>query len=312
MNLRHLRYFVALAREGHHGRAALSCHVTQSTLTGAVKQLEAELGVPLVERGGQRFRALTAEGQNVLAWAQRMLADQDSLEQDLARMRGGLTGRLRLGVIPAAMAAAPLVVTPFCRLHPGVTVQVDSLTSTQIQRGLDGFELEAGLTYLDNEPLQNVRTHALYGERHVLLTAQPGFLAGRDRVSWREAAAVPLCLLSPSMQNRRIIDRCIRDAGAAPVAPRMETTSMLALLAHVRMGGWSSIVPHSVSSVVGDGLRALALDQPATAQTVGIVASSRDPLSPLTRAFLHAARDVDIPSRLSAEGKLIGFPDQVL
>lgn len=300
MNLRHLRYFVALAREGHHGRAAQSCNVTQPTLTGAVKQLEAELGVPLVERGGQRFRALTPEGRRVLAWAQRILADQDGLEQDLAELRHGLTGRLRLGVIPAAMATAPLVVTPFCARHPGVTVQVESMASVQIQRGLDGFDLDAGLTYLDNEPLQNVRTLALYRERYVLLTAQPGVLPGADRASWREAAAVPLCLLSPSMQSRRIIDRCIRDAGAAPAMPRMETTSMLAVLAHVRMGGWSSIVPHSVLAVLGGGLRALALDQPATSQTVGVVASSRDPLSPLTRAFLEAAQDVDMASGLAA------------
>lgn len=293
MNLRHLRYFVALAREGHHGRAALSCHVTQSTLTGAIKQLEADLGVPLIERGGQRFRSLTAEGRQVLAWAQRMLADQDSLEQDLAGMRRGLTGRLRLGVIPAAMAAAPLIVTPFCQRHPGVTVQVDSLTSVQIQRGLDEFELEAGLTYLDNEPLQKVRTLALYQERYVLLTAQASLLAGADRASWQQAAAVPLCLLSPSMQNRRIIDRCIREAGAPPAMPRMETTSMLAVLAHVRTGGWTSIVPHSVLAALGSGLRALALDQPATPVTIGVVASSRDPLSPMTRAFMAVAQDVD-------------------
>src|SRR5260221_9770555 len=134
MNLRHLRYFATLARERHHGRAAAACHVTQPTLSEAIKQLEAELGVPLIDRGGQRFRDLTEEGRRVLSWAQLMLADQEGLEQELAVMRQGLSGRLRLGVIPAGMAAAPLVLSPFCRRHPHVTAEVTSMSSVEIQR----------------------------------------------------------------------------------------------------------------------------------------------------------------------------------
>lgn len=305
MNLRHLRYFVALAREGHHGRAAAACNVTQATLSEAVKQLEAELGVPLVDRGGQRFRGLSPEGERVLGWAQLMLADQDGLEQDLAAMRHGLSGRLRLGVVPAALAAAPLVVTPFCRRHPNVTAEVTSMTSAQIQRGLDSFDLEAGLTYLDNEPLAHVRSLPLYQERYVLLTPSPGPFDGQDRVSWQDAAALPLCLLRPDMQNRRIVDRIIREAGGPAPRPRMETTSMLAVCAHVRLGGWSSIVPHSLLAVLGAGtdLRALPLDQPSASHAVGLVASSRDPLSPLARAFLAEAGLVDVAAVLELPGR---------
>ncbi|HYZ62982.1 MAG TPA: LysR family transcriptional regulator [Acetobacteraceae bacterium] len=300
MNLRHLRYFVALAREKHHGRAAAACNVTQATLSEAIKQLEAELGVPLIDRGGPRFRALTPEGRRVLDWAQLMLADQDGLEQELAEMRQGLSGRLRLGVIPAAMPAAPLLITPFCARHPNVTVEVTSMTSVQIQRGLDGFDLEAGLTYLDNEPLPNVRSLPLYQERYVLLTAPSGPLGGRESVSWQEAAGLPLCLLSPDMQNRRIVDRIAREAGAPPLRPRMETTSMFAIMAHVRLGGWSSIVPHSALAVLGPGtdVRALQLDRPSVVHTVGLVASNRDPLSPLARAFLAAAGAIEVAAAL--------------
>lgn len=305
MNLRHLRYFVALAREKHHGRAAAACNVTQATLSEAVKQLEAELGVPLVDRGGQRFRGLSPEGERVLGWAQLMLADQDGLEQDLAAMRHGLSGRLRLGVIPAALAAAPLVVTPFCRRHPNVTAEVTSMTSAQIQRGLESFDLEAGLTYLDNEPLANVRSLPLYQERYVLLTPSPGPLDGQNRASWQEAAALPLCLLRPDMQNRRIVDRIIREAGGPAPRPRMETTSMLAICAHVRLGGWASIVPHSLLAVLGAGtdLRALPLDQPSAFNAVGLVASSRDPLSPMARAFLAEANLVDVAAALELPGR---------
>jgi DNA-binding transcriptional LysR family regulator len=170
MNIRHLRYFVTLAREGHHGRAATACNVTQPTLSEAIRQLERDLSVPLIDRNGQRFRGLTLEGERVLGWAQRILADQDALEQELAEMRGGLAGDLRFGVIPAAMPVTPLITSPFCRSHPLVTPRVLSHSSIEIQRGLDAGELDAGLTYLENEPLRNVRTHPLYRERYMLLT----------------------------------------------------------------------------------------------------------------------------------------------
>lgn len=294
MNLRFLRYFVTLAREGHHGRAAALCNVTQPTLSGAIKHLEAELGVPLVERGSQRFRRLTVEGEAVLGWAQRMLADQDAMEQHLAEMQHGLTGRLRLGVVPAAIAVTPLLVTPFCGRHPRVTVEVASMTSAEIQRGLDAFELEAGLTYLDNEPLRQVRSVPLYQERYALLTGQCDLFADRAQISWSEAAKAPLCLLSASMQNRRIIDGLIERAGAPPARPRLEATSMLALCAHVRQGPWASIVPSSVVMALGAGLRAIPLDGPDHAYTVGVVASDRDPPSPLTRVFLADAAATDL------------------
>jgi len=181
------------------------------------------------------------------------------------------------------------LVTPFCERHTRVTVEVQSKTSAEIQRGLDAFELDAGLAYLDNEALRNVRAVPLYRERYVLLTAQPDLFAGRDHLSWQEAAQVPLCLLSASMQNRRIIDGLIARAGGPPARPRLEATSMLALCAHVRLGPWASIVPSSITLVLGGGLRAIPLEGPAEPYTVGVVASDRDPPAPLTRAFLAEA-----------------------
>jgi DNA-binding transcriptional LysR family regulator len=311
MNIRHLRYFVALAREGHHGRAAEACGVTQPTLSEAVRQLEGELGVPLVERGGQRFRGLTPEGGRVLGWAQRILADEDALAQELAEMRQGLAGTLRVGAVPAAMSVAPLVLTPFSRRHPLVTVRLLAMTSVEIQRGLDEFNLEIGMTYLENEPLRHVRTLPLYRERYLLLTPAGGPFDGRETVSWRDAASLPLCLLTPDMQNRRIVDRLFREGGAEP-KPIIETNSILALCAHVRLGGWSSIVPHTFLGFFDDaggpgGSRAIPLVEPSASQVVGIVASDREPLPPLARALLAAARRVDFsvvleqfPTRVAA------------
>jgi DNA-binding transcriptional LysR family regulator len=190
MNLRHLRFFVALAREGHHGRAAAASNVTQSTLSEAVRQLEHELGVALIERNGQRFAGLGGEGDRVLQWAKRILSDQDALTQDLAEMREGLIGDLRLGAIAAAMPVVPIITHPFCLDHPRVTVSILSRSSIEIERELRAGELEARLTYLENEPPQNVRATRLYSERYVA-SATPTISGGSSPRWWRAGSALP-------------------------------------------------------------------------------------------------------------------------
>lgn len=304
MNIRHLRYFVTLAREQHYGRAAAACHVTQPTLSEAVRQLERELAVPLIDRNGQRFRGLTEEGTRILSWAQRILADQEALEQELAEMRGGLSGDLRIGVVPAAMPVTPLLTTPFCKTHPLVNARILSCTSIEIQRGLDSAEMEAGLTYLENEPLRNVRAHPLYRERYMLLTPAGGDFDRMKAVSWRDAAKLPLCLLTRDMQHRRIIDGLFVRGGAEKPRAAVETDSVVSLIAHVRSGDWSSVVAHTFLSLLGHEdavlgkLVAIPLVEPEGAQTVGLVVSERDPLPPLARALLKSARQTDVAARL--------------
>ena len=147
-----LSYLVALARERHFGRAAAACGVTQPTLSAGVRRLEEEVGFPVVRRG-RRFEGLTPEGERVLEWAHRILADNDGLRGAIGAMREGLTGRLRLGAIPTSLPSVALLTTPLCALYPGITVSIHSQNSRQIERGLHDFELEVGLTYLDSEPL---------------------------------------------------------------------------------------------------------------------------------------------------------------
>jgi DNA-binding transcriptional LysR family regulator len=299
MNIRHLRYFAALARERHYGRAAAACNITQPTLSEAIRQLELDLDVPLVDRGGQRFRGLTPEGERVLGWAQRMLADEGALAQELAELKHGLGGTLRFGVIPAAMGVAPLLVAEFCRRHPLATVSILAKSSIEIQRGLDAFELEAGLTYLENEPLKNVRSRTVYRERYLFLTPAGGAFDTHETVGWDEIAEIPLCLLTPDMQNRRIIDRLFRNAGVAKPRVIVETNSVHALIAHVCLGPWSTVVPHSFLGVFRGhhpvGTRAIPLIAAGPAsQAVGVVVSDREPLPPLASAFLAATGAADV------------------
>lgn len=306
MNLRHLRYFVALAREGNHQRAATACHVTQPTLSEAIRHLERELAVPLLNRNGQRFAGLTVQGERVLAWARRILSDEDALTQELADIRGGLSGELRFGIIPAAIPMAPLIINPFCRTYPQVTLRIVSCTSIEIQRGFDEGSMAAGMTYLDNEPLHHVRTLPLYRERYMLLTPLGGPFDGRRSVTWAEAAEMPLCLLSRDMQNRRIIDRLFADGGASAPRVAIETNSVLALLAHVGSGQWSSVIPQTYLGLLGHGDGALAgittvpLVAPEASHTVGLVFHEREPLPPLARALMKSAQSIDIAAALKA------------
>jgi DNA-binding transcriptional LysR family regulator len=294
---RQLEYLVALERERHFGRAARACHVSQPTLSTGLRKLEAELGVPLVRRG-QRFEGFTREGERVVLWAHRILADYDGLGHELSQIRGGLEGTLRIGAIPTSLPTVSLVTSPFCERHPLMHVEVLSLSSREIERRLDAFELDAGLTYLDNEPLGNVRAVPLYRERYVLLCAVDGPFSGRSTVEWAEAATVPLCLLTPDMQNRRILDDNFAAAGVV-ATPTVETNSISTLCSHVRRG-WSSVMAHAWLSLFGvpEAMRAVPLVAPEVTHSIGIVVPDVEPLSPLAGALVELSRRLDLESEL--------------
>ena len=303
MVIRHLRYLTALAQERHFARAAAICNVTQPTLSAGIKQLEESLGVLIVERG-HRFVGLTAEGERVLAWAQRLLVDYESLQQELSEMREGLVGQLRIGAIPVTLPVVPLLTGPFATRHERTGIQVVSLNSISIQRGLDEFSLDVGVTYLDNEPLARVRSLPLYRERYVLLTQREGPFSGRSAVTWSEAATLPLSLLTPDMQNRRIIDMHFREGGAEAHAV-VETNSLLTLWSHLRLGHWSSVVPHTFQLLPREfnGLVGIPLTEPDASHLIGLVASDRDPLPPVAQALLKLAPQLDIASMIDCQSK---------
>lgn len=298
MDIRQLQYLVALAREKHFTRAAQACHVTQPTLSGRIRQLEQELGVPIVARG-QRFHGFTPEGARVLKWAHRILDHWNSLQQDIEAMRGAigpLAGRLSVGAIPSALPMAGLITKAMHDRHPGVELVVLSQSSIDILRHLEDFSIDVGLTYLDNEPIEGMRAEAVYLERYCLLVRADHPLAGAAAVSWAEAADEPLCLLTPDNQNRRIIDRAFRTVECAPI-PRLETNSVINLCANVHLMGLASIIPEYFLEVLGpiSDVRAVPLIEPVIAHSVGLVAVDRDPMSPLVLAAFECARATEPP-----------------
>lgn len=297
MLIRHLSYFVTLAREKHYARAAEACNIAQPTLSAAIRKLEEDLQVHLVMRG-HRFLGLTADGEQVLRWGQRILADYSSLRDGLSGSHHGLAGVLRLGVIPAAMPAVAFLTARLASEHPAVTIDIRSMTSRAIQAGIDAFEIDAGLTYLDNEPLENVRRVPLYRERYVFVTRHGNRHAGREALPWSEAAQEPLCLPGPEMQNRRIIDRI---AAGAEIAPHVTSNSFLGVLAHLVQGAWSSIVPHTLPQLFAGApdLAVIPLVDPMDSQAIGMVLADRDPLAPIAAAAMAVALKLDFEEALA-------------
>ena len=302
MLLRHLSYFVTLARERHFARAAEACHVAQPTLSAAIRKLEEDLGVRLVIRA-HRYAGLTPEGERVLTWGQQILSDYASLREDLSTRRHGLVGVLRLGVIPAAMPSVSFLTARFCAEHPAADVEIQSLTSRAIQHGLDAFELDGGVTYLENEPLEHVRRVPLYREHYVFMTHRGHPLAGRKTVTWAEAAGQRLCLLSEDMQNRRIVNNVAASIGVTVSSP-LVSNSFLGICSHLRHGEWSSIVPHTFAYVFGDASDLVAIDlvQPIHSQMIGLVLSDREPSSPMASALLAAALQTDLDREFKTAG----------
>lgn len=294
MLLRQLEYVTALARERHFGRAALACHVSQPSLSAGIRRLESDLKVAIVLRG-QRFEGFTPEGEHVVRWARRILAERDALQDDLSSMHTGLSGVLRVGAIPTALTAASLLTSPFCTEHPLVRVSLESASSREIVLRLAQFDLDVGMTYIDGEPLGNVRTVPLYRERYLLLTSQDGELAGRTSVGWAEVSRIPLCLLSPEMQNRRILDAIFAEAGVS-VTPAIDTDTVSVLYAHVGTHRWSTVIPHAWLYLFGvpEGLRVVPLERPRHSPQVGLVLADRDPEPILAKALLDVSHRIDV------------------
>jgi len=285
-----LEFIIALAREGHFGRAAETCRVSQPTLSGGIKYLEDMFGVLLVQRGS-RFHGFTPEGERVLEWARRIVGDARAMRQDIDALKRGLVGHVKIAAIPTALAMTAMLTTPYRAKHPNVRFSIVSKTSIDVLRLLDDLEVDAGLTYLDNEPVGHVNTVPLYYEEYRLLTSPAGALGNRDSVTWAEVGQVPLCLLTPDMQNRRIIDALLRSAGQEP-SPTLESNSMIVLFAHVRTGKWASIMPAKLAETLGltDNVRSIPIVEPAATHAVGLIVPHREPVTPLIAALVTEAR----------------------
>jgi DNA-binding transcriptional LysR family regulator len=300
MLFRQLEYFVALAREQHFARAAAVCYVSQPALSEAIRKLERELGVPLVNRG-RAFEGLTPEGERLVLWARRILADHDALKQEVAAMQSGLNGQLRLAAIPAASTTAALLVEPFCSAHPLVSVKLETRLATfDISERVQRFEFDGGIVYLHPEAVAELNALPLYNEQHVLVASRQLVPDEVDALSWSQAGQLPLCMLNESMRGRQLVDAALAVHGVT-LKPRIETDSIGAIYSLATTGRWAGIVPRPwfLAFHLARDVRLLPLTDPVVTSSVGLVTNAASPGSVIGRALAEIAQRLDLDELLN-------------
>jgi DNA-binding transcriptional LysR family regulator len=290
MLFRQLEYFVAVARERHFARAAAACYVSQPALSAAIARLERELNVALINRG-HNFESLTPEGERLVVWAKRILAEHDGFKAEATAMKSGITGTLRLGTGPTVSTTAGLPVAAFCSMHPLARVNVCSrLSSRELCRQLRGFELDAAIAHFGPGDRENLEVVRLYEEQYVLLVSGEQLMPVTRTITWAEAAQLPLALLSPDMRFRQFIDSAFASCGVV-ATPQVETDSVASLYAHVATGAWASVVPHTWLRAVPatGGTRAIRLVEPDSRAQISVAIHAGTPGSVAARTFLNVA-----------------------
>lgn len=282
-----LEMFLALAKTQHFGKAAEEIGVTQPTLSAAIKQLEEQMGVMLVYRGS-RFRGLTPEGQRMQEWALKIVSDARSMKEEMRFARRGLSGVLRLAVIPTALTATSTLTSQFAQKHPNVRLSILSRSSIQILEMMETLEIDAGITYLDDEPLGRVIAEPLYSESYVLVTSQP---LGVAQIAWADLGEHALCLLTPDMLNRRIINMHLQEAGVE-AEPGIEANTITVLISHVMTGNWATILPLKAAEIYlrTSALYCTPIRKPDALHRVGLIAPHREPNTPVLEALMAEAR----------------------
>lgn len=289
MLIRHLDFFVTLAEEQHFGRAAALCGVSQPALSLAIRKLEEDLGTTLILRG-KRFMGLTAEGQKVLQWGRQILADYGHLRDDLmGRRKGGLTGRLRLGVAASAMPLVPRISALFEERNPLAKIAISLLPAPDIPKAIGRFDIDGGISETDGRPVPGLRDLPL-GPQKLMFACPPDHpFADDPTVSWREAITQPLCGVDGAIAVH---------LEARQVAASITCATLDAVLAHLRSGQWCALVPACFAALMSAGddivLREIGGGGPRLAHAV--LLPQRDPPSPMVRALADCIAALAAPT----------------
>jgi len=287
-------FLIALARERHFRRAAEQCGVTQPTLSAGIRALEETFGAALVNRGS-RYIGLTPEGERVLDWARRITGDAHAMRQEIEVLKRGVGGLVRLACIPTALPIVAQLSAILSERHPEVSLSILSSSTPAMIGLLEDYQVDAGITYLDVREYPGMAVTPIYREQYRLVTADPAVFPGRESVGWHEVLGTPLCLLTPDMQNRRIVNKMLGlEPGKSPPGPFTETNSSQVIATLVSSGRWSSIMPPVLIEAVSlsPEVRRIPLTDPEVTHSVGLVVVDREPVTPLVRALNVAAREL--------------------
>ncbi|MET7543463.1 LysR family transcriptional regulator [Streptomyces sp. NPDC005507] len=287
IELRHLRYFLALAGELHFGRASEQLHIAQPALSQQIRQLEKIVGVELFRRTSRSVRlteagtAFQPRAQNLL---ERLTADLD----EARRVGRGEAGRLDVAFITSATAIVSEHLRAFSRLRPEVQVKLRDGFTTDVLMALERGTADVGIVR-DAEKRDDIDLSLLASERLVAVVPTGHPAAGSGQVAARELAADPL-ILFPRSAGPQAFDmntQPLRNAGI-DVQVTQEFSNWHTIISLVAAGLGVSIAPYSVTTLLPEGARRLELDGPATVSQI-FMATRRGDDRPLLQAFLAAS-----------------------
>ena len=289
MDIKQLKFLLALEQTRHFGQAAARCHITQPTLSMRLRNLEDELGLELVTRG-QRFEGFTQGGERVLAWARTLLAAHDGLLAEAAACRGQLVGNLRLGLVPLSSFNPIGYIQGLSHTFPELKFSLSSLSSDKIIEALGTNQLDLGVCYLEHVnpsyleffELGETRVGLLYDTRH--------FHFEGTHMSWEDAAQLPLGMISNGMHYRKSIDLSFRSRGLDP-QPILESDSTYQLFQAIHEGFCCAIMPldSDLESPI-ENLAFIDLPDASVLAPLGLVMRKTEPRSAIAEKCFAEAK----------------------
>ena len=290
LSLKDLYYLTALARQKHFARAAEECGVSQPAFSMRISKLEEHLKTKIVRRGN-RFEGLTPDGESLVRHALQILEDVKRLEREFSAEPGDVTGVLRLGVVPTASAYAAKLVKELRDNNPGIMVKIKSTSSVSVLMGIEEGLFDAGITYTESVDKDELEAQPVHEEEYVLLAPTGMLNEGRTEITWKEASALPLCLLEPGMQNRRILDEAFQQVGVRPTVVA-ELSGLTAGVVMAISGAAATIVPRGVVEAIGtlEAVEVVSLTEPVVRKSLSLVTPKRGPGLRTLQALRDAAR----------------------
>ncbi|MGE4372925.1 MAG: LysR family transcriptional regulator [Xanthobacter sp.] len=290
MELRTLRAFVEVVRQGGFSNAAKLLFATQPTISKAVKQLEDELGVPLLDRVGHRS-VMTAAGEIVYRRALSMLTEREDLLAELADLRGLKAGSLRLGLPPlgASTLFAPLFAIYRAR-YPGIEIRLAEHGSKKLEEIVLTGEVEMAASLLpttDDFEYQPVRCEPL-----MVVMPKDHPLAGKKKTRIAPLAASPFILFESGFAlNPVLLDACERNGFTPDVAARSGQVDFIVELVAARLG--IAFLPRTIAEQRRtSAVELVLLDEPDTQWHMALVWRKGAYLSHAARAWVDLAREV--------------------
>jgi len=291
MDIKQLKYLIALDQTRHFGHAATACHITQPTLSMRIRNLEEELNLTLIKRG-QRFEGFTPEGVRILAWARALLAAYDGLEEEAAICRGQIIGQLRVGMVPLASLNPMQLIKPLADKYPELQFSLLSMTSEQIIDGVSRNQLDLGICYLHHVDSDLLNVAWLPQTRMGLLHDKKHFQFDESIPDWETLAELPLGFLTKGMYYRESIEINFKAKGLTPKYV-FESDSTFQIIQAVQAGLCCAIMPlNNGLEELGDHLAILPIAATDVDSRLALLMRNQQPISSLAERCFADAQEI--------------------